>query len=82
MERTPKGKFAGTVKVGSKGQIVIPQDARAMLGIEPGDTLLLLADVDKGIAIVRGDAFREFADAVLDAHRQPAAGPAASTDEA
>lgn len=82
MERAPDGKFAGTVKVGSKGQIVIPQDAREMLGIEPGDTLLLLADVDKGIAIVRGDTFRDFADAVLDAHSRPAAEPPVGSGDA
>ncbi len=54
------GKFAGTVKVGEKGQIVIPKGARELFGIKPGDTLLLLADVDQGIAIVRQDLFDRF----------------------
>jgi len=49
--KTPKGKFACTVTVGTKGQIVIPKEARMLLGIEPGDTLLLLADEKKGLAI-------------------------------
>ncbi len=54
------GKYAGTVQVGVKGQIVIPKKARDLLGIKPGDTLLLLADTEKGIAIVRPDLFEQF----------------------
>jgi len=57
-------RFAATVKVGLKGQIVIPQEARAMFGILPGDTLLLLADPKQGIAIVRTDLFNHFIDSV------------------
>ena len=37
-------KFMGSVKVGAKGQIVIPKEVREMFNIEPGDTLMLLAD--------------------------------------
>ena len=40
----PKDKYGWTVTVGEKGQIVIPKQARDLFGIEPGDTLLLLAD--------------------------------------
>ena len=47
----PRGKYAWSVTVGAKGQIVIPKEARALFGIEPGDTLLLLGDEEKGIAI-------------------------------
>ena len=51
----PKGKFISLVKVGEKGQIVIPKEARAMFGLEPGDTLVLLADTKKGIALQTAD---------------------------
>ena len=47
----PEGKFMAPVKVGPKGQIVIPAEVREMLHISPGDTLLLLADREEGIAI-------------------------------
>ena len=47
----PKGKYAWTATVGEKGQIVIPKQAREIFGIQPGDTLLLLGDVSRGIAI-------------------------------
>lgn len=40
----PKGKYAWTVTVGEKGQIVIPKQAREVFGIAPGDTLMLLGD--------------------------------------
>ena len=46
-----KGKHAWSVTVGAKGQIVIPKEAREIFGIGPGDTLLLLGDVERGIAI-------------------------------
>ena len=52
----PPGKFAATVKVGPKGQIVIPKGARELFDIHPGDTLLLLADADQGIALMRQEA--------------------------
>ena len=40
----PKGKYAWTVTVGEKGQIVIPKQAREIFSIQPGDTLILLGD--------------------------------------
>lgn len=51
MSKKPEGKYAWTVKVGEKGQFVIPKEARDIFGIEPGDTLIVLGDVKKGIAI-------------------------------
>ena len=40
----PKRHIFGTAKVGEKGQIVIPKDARTLFGIQSGDTLLILGD--------------------------------------
>ena len=45
----------GTAKVGDRGQIVIPKEARDMFGLQPGDTLVLLADKKKGIALQTAD---------------------------
>ena len=47
--------FMSSVRLGPKGQIVIPKEARAMFGIAPGDTLVLLADRKKGIALQTTD---------------------------
>jgi AbrB family looped-hinge helix DNA binding protein len=51
MKKRPEGKFAWSVTVGEKGQIVIPKQAREVFGIQPGDSLILLGDVKRGIAI-------------------------------
>lgn len=59
------GKFMSSVKVGPKGQIVIPKEAREMFGIEPGNVLLLLADSSRGIAIQRMDVFDKLADDIF-----------------
>ena len=56
---TPKGKYAWTATVGEKGQIVIPKQARDVFGIQPGDTLLILGDEERGIAIPPKGAFTE-----------------------
>ena len=64
----PDGKHIfGTVKVGEKGQIVIPKEAREIFNIKPGDSLLLLGDEAQGIAIVKNDIFRHFAHSILNA---------------
>ncbi len=56
---TPKGKHAWTATVGEKGQIVIPKQAREIFGIRPGDTLILLGDEKRGIAIPPKQSFSE-----------------------
>ena len=56
----PEGMVMSTVKVGEKGQIVIPKGARHLFDIQPGDTLLLMADINRGIAIVRNDNMKVF----------------------
>lgn len=49
--KTPTGLHAWTIKVGEKGQFVIPAEARQLFGIKPGDTLILLGDDKQGLAI-------------------------------
>jgi AbrB family looped-hinge helix DNA binding protein len=61
----PKGKYAWTATVGEKGQIVIPKQARELFGIRPGDTLLLLGDEKRGIAIPPKSAFDAIAATVF-----------------
>jgi len=49
----PKGKhFFGATTVGERGQIVIPKKAREIFQIEPGDTLIVVGDEERGLAIV------------------------------
>ena len=59
MER-PEGKYVWTVTVGTKGQIVIPKEAREVFGMQPGYHLLILADVNQGMAIPPKESFDEY----------------------
>ena len=60
--KLPRDQFLSTVRVGEKGQIVIPKEVRDLFEIEPGDSLLLMADKKKGIAIVAFDGMVDFMD--------------------
>lgn len=66
---SPKGKqFFGVVKVGERGQIVIPKQAREMYQIHAGDKLVVLGeDETKGIAVLKSDDFLEFAEMIRNA---------------
>ena len=46
------GKYAWMVKIGEKGQFVIPKEARELFGLQPGDEILVLGDKERGIAIL------------------------------
>lgn len=61
----PKGKYAWTVKVGEKGQFVIPKEARDVFNIKPGDTLIVLGDVQKGIAIPPKNMFAQLMNTIF-----------------
>ena len=65
--------FMASVKIGPKGQIVIPKEAREMFGVEPGDTLVLLADKKRGIAMQAPDKLQPFLKEAFD-HLTPEEG--------
>ncbi len=70
--RTEKTRHLfGSVKVGERGQVVIPKEAREIFDIKPGDILLVLGDVERGIALVKADALQEFARRILDSANRP-----------
>lgn len=48
----PKGKYAWIVKIGEKGQFVIPKEARELFDLQPGNEILVLGDNKRGIAIL------------------------------
>ncbi len=61
-----EGKYIfGVVKVGDKGQIVIPKDARNVYGIKPGDALLLLGD-QKGMVLLKTEIFQTAIDQAME----------------
>jgi len=68
----PKGKhFFGVVKVGERGQIVIPKAAREKYQIQAGNKLVVLGeDASQGLAIMKTDGFLEFADIIRKAAEQ------------
>lgn len=55
----------GTAKVGDRGQIVIPKEARDLFGIKPGDTLLLLGEPETGLIVSRPEYLNDLADKIL-----------------
>ena len=55
----------GTAKVGDRGQIVIPKEARELFGIQPGDTLLIVGETDTGLIVSRPEALNDLADKIL-----------------
>ena len=60
-----EGKYIfGVVKVGDKGQIVIPKDARNVYGIKPGDALIMLGD-ERGIALLKTEIFQNAIDQAI-----------------
>ena len=60
-----KDKFVGISKVGEKGQIVIPKEARDMFDIKPGDSIIVLCDKTKGITLVKSDVIEDLSDKIF-----------------
>ena len=56
----------GTAKVGDRGQIVIPKEAREFFGIEPGDTLLILGKNETGLIVTRPETLSNLATQIFD----------------
>ncbi len=56
----------GTAKVGDRGQIVIPKEARELFNIKPGDTLLILGEEDTGLIISRPDVLSVIANQIFE----------------
>jgi AbrB family looped-hinge helix DNA binding protein len=59
MKKSEDDRFLVSVKVGPKGQITIPAEARKMFDIKEGDTLMVMGDIERGIALVKADSFYE-----------------------
>ena len=72
----PNGKYAWMVKIGEKGQFVIPKEARDLFGLQPGCEILVLGDKEKGFAVLPRTAQQEmiariFPEVLLDSEEDP-----------
>lgn len=56
----PEGKYAWMVKIGEKGQFVIPKEARDLFDLQPGAEILVLGDKERGLAILPKEMQTEF----------------------
>lgn len=67
----PKGHYIfGTVKVGERGQIIIPKEARETFQIKPGDMLIVLGDEKWGIAVTKSDVLQKHAQDIFQKIRE------------
>lgn len=64
MKDIKEDRFIVSVKVGPKGQITVPVEAREMFNIKEGDTLMVVGDKTKGIALVKDDVFYKIMEAM------------------
>ena len=62
----------GTAKVGERGQIVIPKEARELFNIRPGDTLLIMGEENKGLIISRPELLRDLANQIFESDTKEA----------
>ena len=63
MNKVKDDRFIVSVKVGPKGQITIPKEARDMFNIKEGDTMMVMGDKKRGIALLKADLFYEIMEA-------------------
>ncbi len=69
----PRGKHLfGNVKVGERGQVVIPKEARVLFDICPGDKLVVLGEEGQGIALCKESDFMAGVEAAMEAARKEA----------
>lgn len=59
-------RIIGTAKVGDRGQIVIPKEARDLFHIKPGDTLLILGEKETGLIVSKPDVLEDIADKLFE----------------
>ena len=64
--KTNVRRVFGTAKVGDRGQIVIPKEARELFGIQPGDTLLIVGESDTGLIVSRPEVLSDLASKIFD----------------
>ena len=57
MDKIENDRFIVSVKVGPKGQITIPKEARKMFNIQEGDTIMVMGDKERGLALLKADLF-------------------------
>ncbi|MBR6865753.1 MAG: AbrB/MazE/SpoVT family DNA-binding domain-containing protein [Bacilli bacterium] len=62
MDKIEKDRFIVSVRVGQKGQITIPVEGRKMFDIKEGDTLMVMGDKERGLALLKSDLFYEIMD--------------------
>ena len=60
----------GTAKVGDRGQIVIPKEARELFRIRPGDTLLIMGEENKGLIVSRPELLSDLADQIFETDKE------------
>ena len=70
MTRKNQEGYLSMVKLGPKGQIVIPKEVRDMFGVGPGDSLVLMAHPKRGIALQRQNLMLKIAEKILDGQGQ------------
>ena len=63
--KSKQQRVFGTAKVGDRGQIVIPKEAREFFGIEPGDTLLILGKHETGLIVTKPETLNNLANQIF-----------------